>query len=48
MAEADPSEVRRMLGGLPSFADVESWIEQAAELAEHKQAQQQKNSDDDT
>lgn len=34
LANASPDEIRDLMGGLPSFADVDAWIEQARERAE--------------
>jgi predicted flap endonuclease-1-like 5' DNA nuclease len=34
MAASTSDEIRDMMGGLPSFADVDSWIEQAKEKTE--------------
>lgn len=34
LAEKEPDEIRELMGDLPSFADVESWIEQAREHTE--------------
>lgn len=34
LAQKTPDAIRDMMGGLPSFANVDSWIEQAADLAD--------------
>ena len=31
LATATADEIRELMGGLPSFADVDAWIEQAGE-----------------
>jgi predicted flap endonuclease-1-like 5' DNA nuclease len=38
LADVSPEEVREIMGGLPSFANVENWIEQADDRADDRDA----------